>query len=281
MTRQTFFLTILTLIAFAANSVLCRMALKAELIDPVSFTQIRLFAGAVFLAPFFYRHREALLPIKRRDFGGALALFVYAIAFSLAYVSLDAGAGALVLFGVVQLTMVGVGVAGGARPGLVQWAGVVLAFAGLTYLLGPGLTAPPLAGAGLMAVAGVAWGVYSLLGKGEHNPVGATARNFALAAPLALLLFLVTSEVHIEPQGFALAALSGAIASGAGYVIWYRALKDLTTVNASVVQLAVPAIAALGGVALLGEALTLRLVVASLLILGGIYLTTRFGERAG
>ncbi len=277
MTRQTFILTVLTLIAFAANSILCRMALKAEIIDPVSFTQIRLFSGVVFLAPFFYMRRAAILPIKRQDFRAAAALFVYAIAFSLAYVSLDAGAGALILFGMVQLTMIGAGIAGGLRPGALQWAGVALAFAGLIYLLAPGFTAPPLAGAALMALAGVAWGAYSLLGRGEADPTGATARNFLLTLPLVLLLFLATHEMRIEPAGVALAVLSGAIASGAGYVIWYRALKGLTTVNASVVQLAVPAIAALGGVALLGEMLTLRLAIASVLILGGIYLSIRYG----
>ncbi len=279
MSRQTLLLTILTLIAFAANSVLCRMALKAELIDPVSFTQIRLVSGALFLAPFFYARRAALAPIKPRDFRPAAALFIYAIAFSLAYVWLDAGAGALILFGMVQLTMIGVGVATGIRPGPLQWAGVALAFAGLVYLLAPGLTAPPIAGAMLMALAGIAWGAYSMFGKVERDPVGATARNFALTLPFALLLFFVMTDAHAAPAGIALGALSGAIASGAGYVIWYRALKGLSTVNASVVQLAVPAIAALGGVGLLGEALTWRLAVASALILGGIYLTVRFGAR--
>ena len=280
MTRQTFFLTVLTLLAFAANSLLCRMALKAELIDPVSFTQIRLFSGALFLVPFFYAKREILLPIKIADGRAALALFVYAVAFSLAYVSLDAGVGALILFGMVQFTMIGFATLKGSRPGVMQCAGIAAGLAGLVYLTAPGLSAPPLGGAMLMAAAGIAWGVYSLLGKTEADPVGATARNFLLTLPFLFLLFLTPRSAHVSWHGVALAIASGAIASGAGYVIWYRALKGLSTMNASIVQLAVPAIAALGGIALLSEPLTMRLLIASVLILGGIYLSIRFSERA-
>lgn len=268
-------LTAATLVAFAANSILCRMALKAELIDPASFTQIRLLSGAAFLAPFFYLRRARVTPLRLCDGWAAAALFVYAAAFSFAYVTLDAAAGALILFGAVQFTMIGAGVAAGARPGLGQWAGVATAFAGLVYLLAPGLAAPPPAGAALMAAAGVAWGAYSLMGRNDADPVAGTARNFLLAAPLALALILSPGAKTAEPSGIMLAIVSGAIASGAGYVIWYSALRGLTTMSASVVQLAVPIIAALGGVFVLDEALTVRLAIASVLTLGGIYLAIR------
>ena len=272
---NTGLLTVVTLVAFAANSVLCRMALKAELIDPVTFTEIRMLSGALFLAPFFYMRRSAVLPLRARDWFPAGALFLYAVAFSFAYVSLSAAAGALILFGVVQITMISVGVAKGARPMPLQWLGVVIAFGGLSYLLAPGLSAPPLKGAALMALAGLGWGVYSLMGKGETDPVAGTARNFLLAAPLSFALLLWPGETHAELGGVALAVASGALASGAGYVIWYAALKGLTTMSASVVQLAVPAIAALGGILFLSEAMTPRLAIASILILGGIFLAVR------
>lgn len=268
-------LTALTLIAFAANSVLCRMALNADLIDPASFTEIRMLSGAAFLAPFFILRRKFILPLRLSDWRPAAALFTYAVAFSFAYVSLSAATGALILFGVVQITMIGFGVVKGARPNALQWTGVALAFGGLVYLLAPGLCSPPLASAALMASAGAAWGAYSLMGKGERDPVAATARNFALAAPAAVLMVFLPGEKSIALGGAALAVASGAIASGAGYVIWYRALKGLTAMRASVVQLAVPVIAASGGVLLLGEAVTLRLAIASLFVLGGIYLAIR------
>ena len=285
MSQKTLILTILTLIAFAANSILCRMALKADLIDPVSFTQIRLGAGVLFLAPFFYSRRSQLLPLKAGDWPAAFCLFLYAIAFSLAYVSLDAAVGALILFGTVQITMIGAAIIGGSRPGLLQWLGVSAGLFGLVYLTAPGLSAPPLLGAALMALAGIAWGGYSLLGRGAQDPVGATARNFILTTPFVVLLFLfgflAPMNAQLSWNGIFLAILSGAIASGAGYVIWYSALKGLSGMNASIVQLAVPVIAALGGVTLLDEAITLRLVIASVLILGGIYLSIRFDGARG
>ncbi len=189
---HTALLTLLTLVAFAANSVLCRMALKQELIDPVAFTQIRLLSGALVLLPFLIRRRRFVLPLRSGDWRPALALFVYAIAFSLAYVALDAGMGALILFAMVQTSMIGLGIVIGARPGLLEWVGLAFAFAGLVYLFAPGLSAPPAMGALLMAIAGIAWGVYSILGKTEADPIASTARNFVLTIPLALLLFLVS-----------------------------------------------------------------------------------------
>lgn len=282
MKPNTLLLTLLALCAFAANSVLCRLALKDGAIDAVTFTQIRLLAGAVFLAPFFYTRRRALTPIGLRDWRPAAALFVYAIAFSLSYVTLDAGTGALILFGMVQFTMIGAGMIRGERPSQAQLAGVALAFAGLVYLMAPGLSAPPLVGAMLMGIAGLAWGAYSLYGRGAGDPVGATARNFILAAPMVLALFIVTAvtprSVDASASGIALAAVSGVLASGAGYVIWYSALKGLSSLNASVVQLAVPVIAAAGGVVLIGEAVSLRLAIAAVLILGGIFITIRAGS---
>ncbi|MEQ8936409.1 MAG: DMT family transporter, partial [Amphiplicatus sp.] len=215
--------------------------------------------------------RGARLDINARSLTAAFALFLYAMAFSLAYLRLSAGTGALILFGAVQISMIGYGVARGQRPSSIQWAGIAAALAGLVYLFAPGIAAPPVAFAILMALAGAAWGAYSLLGRGEADPVAATARNFALALPFALFLFAAPVSRHMTGEGLALAIASGAIASGAGYVLWYRALRGLSPVTAAVVQLAVPAIAALGGVALLGEPMTMRLVIAAALILGGIF----------
>lgn len=273
--NKTLMLTIVALVAFAANSILCRLALKDGAIDAVSFTQIRLMSGALFLAPFFYVRRKSLLPFTLADVPAATALFVYAITFSLSYITLGAGVGALILFGTVQFTMIGAGYVQGERPGPGQLGGVALAFAGLVYLLLPGLSAPPWQGALLMGVAGLAWGAYSLFGKGAKDPVGATARNFMLTVPAIFLLLLWPHQAHFSTEGVVLAISSGAIASGAGYVIWYRALKGLASLSASVVQLAVPAIATLGGVVFIGETITLRFVIATVLILGGIYLAIR------
>ena len=273
--RQTAALTLLALVAFAANSVLCRLALKDGLIDAVSFTQIRLVSGALTLAPFLIWKPSDEGLSKAFDGRMAAALFVYAIAFSLSYVSVNAGAGALILFGAVQLTMLAIAFAQGERPGPGQLAGVALAFAGLIYLLAPGLSAPPLGGATLMSAAGIAWGVYSSLGKTATSPERSTAANFLVASLAALALFAVTRTPHLSLAGVCLAVASGAIASGAGYVIWYRALRALTAVRASVVQLAVPVIAAIGGLGVIGEPITARLAIAGLVILGGIFIVIR------
>lgn len=280
MRGRAFGLTLVTLFAFAGNSILARMALRDGAIDPVAFTSIRLASGALVLCLIvLVRSRSftlfwlALRPFKWRP---AAALAGYAIAFSLAYVWLDAGAGALLLFSAVQATMIGASILRGEHPGRAEWLGIVAALAGLGWMLAPGLTAPPLAGALLMLVSGVFWGLYSLLGQGESDPVAATARNFLLTVPFAAVLVLVPSGFEVlTPPGIVLAVLSGTITSGLGYVIWYAALRNLTTTVAAIVQLAVPVIAALGGVALMGEVLTLRLALASTLILGGIYLTIR------
>lgn len=269
-------LTAVTLVAFAGNSILARMALRDGAIDPVAFTSIRLASGALVLALIVLVRSHSLAPAVSFKWKPAAALAGYAIAFSLAYVSLDAGVGALILFSAVQATMIGASIMRGEHPGRLEWLGIATALGGLGWLLAPGLTAPPLVGALLMLVSGVFWGLYSLLGQGEADPVAATARNFILTVPFAALLVVVPSGFDIlSERGVVLAIVSGTITSGLGYVIWYTALRHLTTTIAAIVQLAVPVIAAVGGVLLMGETLTLRLVLASMLILGGIYVTIR------
>ena len=278
---RTLLATVLSLVAFAANSLLARAALADRLIDPVSFTTVRLVSGALALWLF-------TLVVRRPRSGGsgagswpsAIALFIYAIAFSWAYLSLPAGTGALVLFGAVQLTMIVVGLWAGERPGLLRWVGLALAVGGLVYLLSPGLSAPDPLGATLMAAAGVAWGVYSLRGRTDVWPVGATAGNFLRTVPLALALIAIAlGSLEISGPGLGLAVVSGVVTSGLGYVVWYIALRDLTATMAAVVQLAVPVLAALGGVLLLREAFSARLAISSLLILGGVAVATLARER--
>lgn len=275
--------TTLTMIAFAANSVLCRMALGLELIDPLSFTTLRLGSGALALAVIVLRTGR---PVANREAAGSwrsgLALFAYAAAFSLAYISLSAGMGALILFGAVQVTMIGAALASGERLGPWQWTGLAAAVGGLVYLVLPGISAPSTSGALLMATSGIAWGVYSVRGRGVSAPVRMTAGNFARAAPMAVavsLLGLAVVPVHAESAGIALALVSGTVTSGLGYVLWYRALRGLTTTQASIVQLTVPVIAAFGGVLFLSERFSLRLAVASALILGGVALTILRTQR--
>lgn len=262
-------LTVIAMIAFAANSVLCRLALQQTDIDPASFTVIRLCSGALALAALL--HVKGLVPGRAGNWGSALALFAYAAAFSFAYVSLPTGVGALLLFAAVQATMILFGLAHGERLVARQWSGLVLAFGGLVYLLMPGLAAPPLFGSALMILAGVAWGAYSLRGKGARDALAATGGNFLRTVPMALGLGILGSgEVHVDLSGALYAVLSGALASGAGYAVWYSALRGLKATSAATVQLSVPVIAALGGVVFLGEALTLRLVLSSVAILGGV-----------
>jgi drug/metabolite transporter (DMT)-like permease len=281
---RTAALTALTMLCFAANSLLCRAALAkgGVAIDPVSFTTLRILAGALLLWPLARRVDPTPDGERSGGFGSALALHGYAIAFSLAYVSLEAGAGALVLFGVVQTTMILAGLREGERPRPAQWLGLASAVGGLGYLLLPGLSAPSPIGAGLMAAAGVAWGIYSLRGRGAPRPIAVTAGNFLRAAPLALVTSLVAlpfGRPHVEPRGALLAVASGAIASGLGYSLWYRALRGHSATTAAVSQLSVPVIAAAGGVLLLGEAPSARLGLASALVLGGVAVATLTTRR--
>ena len=266
--------SIFVLLAFAANSILCRMALRETTIDPASFTSVRLLAGAATM--------WALVRLSRRghslggDWRSAGALLLYAVAFSFAYVSVTAGTGALLLFGAVQLIMICAGVFAGER---IDWGialGWMVAVAGLVLLVLPGVSAPPASKAVMMLCAGIAWGIYSLRGRRSSDPLRDTAGNFARAAPGALLVTaLLWPHASLDKTGVLLAALSGSIASGLGYAAWYRILPRLSAIAAANMQLSVPVIAALAGVVLFGEAVTLRLAASSVLVLGGIALATR------
>lgn len=269
---RTLVLTLLTLVAFAGNSILCRLALQDGAIDPVAFAALRLASGALVLAPFLRRGAEA--PSGRpSSVAASTALFVYALGFSLAYVTLEAGTGALLLFGAVQVTMIGAALRQGERPTPLRTFGIALALLGLVLLVLPGVSAPNPRGALLMSVAGIAWGVYSLLGRRAAAPTTATAWNFLLAVPPAAFFMLAaSSSVSISGSGALLAIASGAITSGLGYVLWYAALPGHSATSASVVQLAVPVLAALGGVAVLGEQPGARLLGAGSLTLGGVSL---------
>lgn len=283
MPRPTIFATtlvsLLSMAAFAMNSVLNRMALADALISPAGFTMIRLVSGAMFLV-LILRLRGDWRALARPAWPSAMALAAYALGFSLAYRNLDAAVGALLLFGAVQATMIGWSLLGGNRPGAVEWLGIVIAFSGLSYLLAPGGAAPPLAGALLMVVAGAAWGVYSLLGQGAPDPIAATARNFLYAAPLGVAALLLPGAMEgWTTRGVVLALVSGMLTSGLGYVLWYSALRSLKTSLAAVIQLSVPALAAWGGVALVGEPVGPRFPLASLLILGGILVTVLGARR--
>jgi drug/metabolite transporter (DMT)-like permease len=266
-------LTLLALCAFAANSLLGRLALGSGAIDAASYATVRLLAGAVVLVPLAYLRAGR----PSGSWGSAAMLCAYAVPFAFAYRTLSAGTGALILFAAVQITMISAGLRSGERPGAVEWLGLALAFSGLAYLVFPGLAAPSPAGAGLMAVAGVAWGAYSLRGRRAGRPLAETAGNFARALLLAAIVSGASiASAHATLRGIVLATLSGAVASGVGYAIWYAALPRLTATVAATVQLAVPVLAAAGGVALLGERVTARLVLASVAILGGVGLALAF-----
>lgn len=258
------------MLAFAANSLLCRLALGLELIDAATFTSVRMISGAVTLALILLLRGQAIERGKA-DWRTVITLFSYMAFFSFAYLSLSAGTGALILFGAVQLTMFIFALRAGEHFPLLSWAGLAMAILGLIYLVSPGVTAPDPWGAVLMAVAGVSWGFYSLLGRGAADPLQVTARNFAYSVPLVLAVSLFfQGDFSISANGLLLAVASGALASGCGYVIWYAALPGLTATRAATVQLSVPAIAAFGGVVLLSEEATLRLLLASAATLGGL-----------
>jgi drug/metabolite transporter (DMT)-like permease len=262
------------MVAFAANSLLCRFALKHTSIDAATFTSVRIVSGALVLW-ILSRWRGNRLE-GSGDWKSASALFVYAVAFSYAYIGLSAATGALLLFGAVQITMIGYGHTRGERFSPAQFVGFMAAMVGVLFLLVPGVTAPPLLSALLMLSAGVAWGIYSLRGRGQGDPAATTAGNFMRAVPLALIANVLAFENAVgDVQGFALAIASGAVASGLGYVVWYAALPRLDASTAATVQLSVPVIAALGGVLFLSETLTLRLLIASIAVLGGVAVVLR------
>jgi drug/metabolite transporter (DMT)-like permease len=271
MTMRLALPTLLAMLAFAGNSLLCRLALKSTGIDAASFTSIRVLSGALVLWAIVRMRGGA--HTTAGSWPSAFWLFAYAAGFSFAYVTLSAATGALLLFGAVQATMIGYGLWKGERLRGLQVAGLVVAFAGLAGLLLPGFTAPPVLGATLMLFAGISWGIYSLRGRGAGDPTSVTAGNFLRAVPFALLVSVATfARASVDAPGIGYAIASGALTSGVGYAIWYTALRGLKATLAATVQLSVPVIAALGGVVLLGEPLTLRLLASSAAILGGVAL---------
>ncbi|WP_354682525.1 DMT family transporter [Cupriavidus necator] len=282
---RTLLLTILAMLAFAGNSLLCRLALKGTTIDAASFTLARVAAAAAVLWLIVLArrqmqragHRESSL---QGNWISALALFCYAAAFSFAYERLSAGTGALLLFAAVQATMTGYGLYAGEPLRAQQWVGLAMALTGLVWLLLPSLQTPPLASSLLMIAAGIAWGVYSLRGKRAADPVSTTAGNFVRAVPMALALgAVIQAQRSLDGAGLLYALLSGAITSGLGYVIWYTVVPQLRSATAATVQLSVPVITAVGGILLLGEALSLRLALSAAAVLGGIALVIA-GKRA-
>ena len=259
------------MIAFASNSLLCRLALKQTGIDAASFTFIRIFSGAVALWLIMKMRRATWK--EEGSWSSALALFIYAAAFSFAYLDLSAGIGALLLFGAVQAIMILWGFRKGERLDAIQLVGLIFAVTGLVVLMFPGLSAPPLVSSILMVAAGVAWGIYSIRGKAGRDAIAATAGNFLRAVPFAAVVSVILlSRARLDHAGIFYAVVSGAITSGLGYVIWYSALPGLKAASAATVQLSVPVLAATGGILLLGEPITLRYVLASVAVLGGIFL---------
>lgn len=271
--------TTLALVAFAGNSILCRIALRHATIDAATFSTIRLASGAATLLLVTVWTQRRVSHAKG-SWPSACMLFLYAVPFSFAYTSLSTGTGALILFGSVQVTMMIAALRSGERPHPLQWFGLGLALAGLVYLVLPGIAAPPLSGAALMALAGFSWGVYSLRGRGAANPIAQTTSNFVRSVPLVLAVSLIAlPRFHAEPTGVVLAVASGTFASGLGYVVWYVALPRLTTTRAAVVQLAVPILAAAGGVIFLAESVSVRLVLSTAIVLGGVALAIVCRER--
>jgi drug/metabolite transporter (DMT)-like permease len=275
---RLFAYTTLTMLAFAANSVFCRMALKQTGIDAASFTSVRLLAGAAMLLLLMRLQNKA--PLRHGSWRSALALFIYAAALSFAYRSINTGAGALMLFGAVQATMILAGFIAGERMSALQSIGFAAALTGLVILVSPGVQAPSLGDSLIMLVSGIAWGLYSLWGRGLPDAAAATAGNFLRTVPLTLTLSLLASPwMTLDAHGVLYAVLSGALTSALGYVLWYRVLQQLRAMTASTIQLSAPLLAALGGIALLGEVFTRDLLIASLLILGGIWLVVSHGKR--
>lgn len=269
--------TALAMAAFAANSLLCRLALTETAIDAASFTTVRILSGAAML--WLMMRGRAPSHGRQGSWHSAVALFIYVAAFSFAYLSLAAGTGALLLFGAVQVTMILAGFMAGERMSRVQSMGFIAALAGLVILVLPGVEAPTLVGSALMLASGVAWGIYSLFGRGIADPAAATTGNFLRAVPLTIVLSLLALPwLKLDASGLLYAVLSGALTSGLGYVMWYRVLQHMHAITASTVQLSAPVLAALGGVVLLNEAFTSNLLTASVLILGGIGLMSHYGK---
>ena len=270
---KTIILTGLALIAFAANSILCRLALGSEAIDASSFTVIRLLSGTIVLLIIICSTRKTTRVSTKGSWAASFMLFTYAVTFSYAYISLDTGTGALILFGAVQITMILLSLITGTRLHFSEWTGVTIAFSGFVYLVLPGVTAPSTAGFLLMTVAGIAWGIYTLKGRSSKSPLMDTVYNFFRTTPFVILLAVITiNNTNYSSEGILFALLSGGITSGIGYTIWYIALGGLSSTQAAVLQLSVPVIAALGGVVFVSEAITFRLIISATMVLGGILL---------
>jgi drug/metabolite transporter (DMT)-like permease len=264
-------LTSAAMLCFAANSLLCRLALAPQLIDPATFTSVRVLSAATMLSLVVWLRRRHFPRLSYANPRSIAALFAYLVFFSFAYTRLSAGTGALILIGGVQLTMFCIALHEGERFSLPSWLGLGLALLGVLYLVLPGVSAPDPLGAGLMAMSGVAWGFFSLLARGVDHPVESNADNLLCCLlPAALVNLYCLGDFTGTSAGLGLAVASGAIATGFGYIVWYLALRDLSAAHAATVQLSMPAIAALGGVAFLAEPLSLRLLIASAAMLGGI-----------
>lgn len=275
------FYTALALIAFAGNSILCRLALSEDSIDAASFTSIRLISGFAALAIIvgFPRKRESK-PEKTRSWLPALLLFSYAVTFSFGYLSLDTGTGALILFGAVQSTMIIASLVSGNRLRFVEWIGMLCAFSGFTYLVAPTVNTPSFSGFIMMTLSGIAWGLYTLIGRGSSAPVLENHYNFLKTLPfIGIMLVFTFRDVNLSHEGILLAIISGGLASGLGYAFWYAALKGLSITHAAVLQLFVPIIAALGGVFFSGETISLRLFLSTLLVIGGILIVILSARR--
>jgi drug/metabolite transporter (DMT)-like permease len=279
-TLRTAGLTAAALVAFSGNSILARLALASGRIDPATFSTVRLVSGAAVLL--LVSRLKSPAAAVGGSWSSALLLFVYAVPFAFAYVSLGLGTGALILFGAVQVTMMLAAISAGVRPHARQWIGLALALVGLVYLVSPGLSAPDVWGSAAMTIAGVAWGLYSVRGRRSTRPLAETTGNFVRAVPMTLLVSAVAfAAFTTDARGVLLAAASGGITSGLGYVVWYAALAGLGAVRAAVVQIATPVVTAVAGVILLGEDVSTRLAGAALLIVGGIALAmTRREQRA-
>lgn len=274
LTSKTLWAALFALLAFAANSVFCRLALGERSIDPASFTSIRLLSGAIILGLIIKMNSGEYIRSDNHSWLAATMLFIYATAFSFAYITLDTATGALILFGIVQLTMISINLLKGSRLNQYESLGAIIAFCGFVYLLIPNVSTPSLSGFLLMTIAGIAWGIYSLIGKNSCNPLADTAINFFRTLPLVVVLsgLFLMQGMDLSFKGALLAILSGAVASGMGYAVWYTALGGLSVAQAAVAQLLVPVIAALGGVLFASEVLSLRLLISMTIILGGIAL---------
>lgn len=273
---KAFFYTIFALLCFAFNSILCRLALKTDEIDAASFTSVRLVSGAVILSIIFTFFGKKDADTKRGNWFSAFFLLVYAVCFSFAYINLTTGTGALILFGSVQAAMIIFALFKGERPRFLEWLGLIIALGGLVYLVLPGLSAPPFFSSLLMTFAGISWAFYTLRGKESTNPLGDTSGNFIRSVPMVLIVSVpFLAQIHLSAKGILFAVLSGAIASGLGYAVWYAALKFHTATRAAILQLSVPVIAAIGGILFLSEEISFRLLIAAALILGGIGLTAK------